>query len=404
MGQKLKKGRTKVRRVKLVKGIQSEVKIKAVLDARDVPIDLFGSGKGRMTRKFVFMMIATWADPDGTNSYPSVKTIAGNCGMTERGARKIILWLETNGLLIVEYKSGPHGTNKYTVNVTDGSQSRACAEYALRPKTELKTGGSTARYGADTRNALVPGLDGNNRNVLVPGTPGTIEHPTRNDSAADPERWRTYPEPIGSPDRPLDRPLKAQSVNHRPTDRPAVGWLAGELAKLFQKETGRVCTPTKAELENLDCVVAQISPLMALLAFFHFLERTKGVDDLFAPFTVFLNEINVCVEVVKPAIPRRERVYTEGSPLFLAKHQALHLTALDELLRGSPDDNSDHRDRPMLMLRELIHLQSELTGEPETIEVAREFINNNSDWASQNPGPVQELDRNALPRVMAVVQ
>jgi hypothetical protein len=291
---------------------QSDNKIKAVLDARDIPISCFGSGKGRQTRKFVLILIATWADPDGTNSYPSIKTIAEKCGLTERGVRKVVLWLETDGFLDVEYKSGPYGTNKYTVHVTEEARANARAKYAAKPKTPLKAGGLTGRYTMDTRNQSVPGAADETRNQLVPGVRGTSEQSTRNDSASDPERQHAYPEPIGSPYRPLT--VLGPSVKHRPSNRPD-GWLAGTLASLLQKKTGKVCRPTQTEERSLEDVADQTTDLLALLAFLHFLDRTKGVDDLIHPFKVFLAEFDCCVQAARSGVKEREQEHEDSGLL-----------------------------------------------------------------------------------------
>jgi hypothetical protein len=69
-------------------------KLKAVLDGRHLPIELFGCGRASYTRKLVYNYIATWADPDGTGAYPSLETIARDCGLTVRGLRNAISWLE----------------------------------------------------------------------------------------------------------------------------------------------------------------------------------------------------------------------------------------------------------------------------------------------------------------------
>jgi predicted transcriptional regulator len=84
------------------------------MDTRNLSIKTFG-GKtsAARIRKFVFMTLASYANPDGSNAYPSITTIAVNCGLSDRQMQRIITWLEKHGLLHVEYKKGPKGQNRY---------------------------------------------------------------------------------------------------------------------------------------------------------------------------------------------------------------------------------------------------------------------------------------------------
>jgi hypothetical protein len=92
--------------------------LKAVLDARRVPFVLFGQGHAAHLRKFIYMYLATWADPDGTEAYPALSTIAEDCGLTVRGLSDIIDWLAEHGLITVQSKGSHLGTNKYAVLLT----------------------------------------------------------------------------------------------------------------------------------------------------------------------------------------------------------------------------------------------------------------------------------------------
>src|SRR5437899_678284 len=92
--------------------------IKAVLDARHVPFDLFGQGRSAHIRKLVYMYLATWADPDGTDAFPGLKIIAKDCGLTVRGLSNVLEWLAQHSLLAVEYKASYRGTNRYAVLLT----------------------------------------------------------------------------------------------------------------------------------------------------------------------------------------------------------------------------------------------------------------------------------------------
>ncbi len=86
-----------------------------VFAVRDMPIEAFGGEHGRQTRKFVLLTLATHANSDGTSCYPSVALIGRECGLTARGARKVVSWLRDSGFLQVTYRAGPGQTNLFTV-------------------------------------------------------------------------------------------------------------------------------------------------------------------------------------------------------------------------------------------------------------------------------------------------
>ncbi len=84
---------------------------------RALPIELFGT-HGRITRKLVLLTLATHADQDGTNAWPSLATLAAECGLTRRGIGKVIAWLRDHHFLTVAYKSKPvpgGAVNVYTI-------------------------------------------------------------------------------------------------------------------------------------------------------------------------------------------------------------------------------------------------------------------------------------------------
>ena len=86
---------------------------------RALPIEVFGKGHGRHTRKFVLTTIVSHADSDGTNCYPSIALLCRECGLQQSGIHKVIKWLEDNRLLKIDYKAGPKGTNLYTAIIPD---------------------------------------------------------------------------------------------------------------------------------------------------------------------------------------------------------------------------------------------------------------------------------------------
>jgi hypothetical protein len=118
-------------------------KLKAVLDCRHVPIELFGSGQSRFVRKLVYLYIATYADPDGTEAFPGREKIARDCGLTVRGLDNVLRWLAHHRLIRVESKASRLGTNRYTVLFSEEDQATCRAslesddeQQRLRDKAE----------------------------------------------------------------------------------------------------------------------------------------------------------------------------------------------------------------------------------------------------------------------------
>lgn len=63
------------------------------------------------------IMIADHASPDGTNAYPSIKTLAAECRMSERQVTRIVQRLEASGAISVDRSSG-RVSHMYTVNMS----------------------------------------------------------------------------------------------------------------------------------------------------------------------------------------------------------------------------------------------------------------------------------------------
>ncbi len=191
--------------------------IKAVLDARHVAFDLFGHGHSAHIRKLVYMYLATWADPDGTDAFPGLKLIATDCGLTVRGLSNVLEWLAQHALIAVEYKASHLGTNRYTVLLTDEALKIARqriendeAQVTIRVKAEsarqarskaAKSRWAKKRASADVERSVLGDVERSipgdvERSILgVPGTEcighgtGCIGHGT-----------------LRSTNRPLDRP------------------------------------------------------------------------------------------------------------------------------------------------------------------------------------------------------
>ena len=57
------------------------------------------------------LAIADNADDEGNNAYPSMKTIARKCKMSERNARRCVQGLEDKGLISIDAGRGRNRTN-----------------------------------------------------------------------------------------------------------------------------------------------------------------------------------------------------------------------------------------------------------------------------------------------------
>jgi hypothetical protein len=64
------------------------------------------------------LAIASYAAPDGTNAFPGLDSIARRARVNKRTAQRAIVAIERAGDLLVEYKAGPKGTNRYVVTAT----------------------------------------------------------------------------------------------------------------------------------------------------------------------------------------------------------------------------------------------------------------------------------------------
>lgn len=94
--------------------------LRAFMDARELPLDLFydfgdKTYKAARTRRDVFLMLASYAESDGTGACPSLATLARNCCLSTRQVQRVAEWLTEQGLLSVESKASRYGTNKYKI-------------------------------------------------------------------------------------------------------------------------------------------------------------------------------------------------------------------------------------------------------------------------------------------------
>jgi hypothetical protein len=315
--------------------------IKAVLDARHVPFDLFGRGHAAHLRKLIFLYISTFANPDGTEAYPALETIAKDCGLTIRGLSKVLRWLKDYGLVTIKSKASHLGTNKYALALTeellaevrlkldsDGEQAilRGKAVKTRRVRSEVakarweKKRESEQKIAEGDLEHSVPGgqsecvadmehsvLGDTERSVL--GQPGTVCIP--------PGTVCMVPGTQRSNDRPLDRPKNRNDV---PSSPPSVteldGWLdgsqqrfplSGKFKNVLQNLLGKVSELTKRDRKRLDALPAthgDYGHLKAMLGVYEFTKREKGFIGITAPAALFLENADEYVQQSCDALER----------------------------------------------------------------------------------------------------
>lgn len=67
----------------------------------------------------VLLAIADFSHDDGTGAWPSLQTLGKKARLSERGVRYAIRKLEDAGELVVDYKAGRNGCNRYRIVLTD---------------------------------------------------------------------------------------------------------------------------------------------------------------------------------------------------------------------------------------------------------------------------------------------
>lgn len=67
------------------------------------------------TAKLILLRLADCADHDGKNAYPSVKTIASDCGLGESTVREHLAELRASGILAVQRRSSQHFPTIYAI-------------------------------------------------------------------------------------------------------------------------------------------------------------------------------------------------------------------------------------------------------------------------------------------------
>jgi hypothetical protein len=221
---------------------------------------LFECGQSRFVRKLVYNYIATWADPDGSEAYPSRETIARDCGLTVRGLSNVVLWLENHCLLKVEYKASRLATNRYTVLFSEGNQAECRAavgrdeeQERLRNKAEQTSLARSAAAKSRWAKKKTERAEGPERNVLTeqPNVSNAVFLQDAERIASDSERVACEPGTRCISTGTECIAPGTQSSHNRPADRPGVN----------RPEVNRQSTPSTAPSPTSSDVCASENPV-----------------------------------------------------------------------------------------------------------------------------------------------
>lgn len=170
--------------------------------------------------RLVLLAIADCASDDGSNAWPSVKTLADKANLSVRAVQNAIQDLERLGELKVEWNKGQKGSNRYTVLMKTPAES--APPQNLRP--EESAGGET---GAE------PGTPAQEPpQILRPAdsAPPQISTETPADSAPKPSRNRPTTKKTSSSLAP--KPKRAAKAP-KPKEPDPLGDTAQELTTAF---------------------------------------------------------------------------------------------------------------------------------------------------------------------------
>ncbi len=165
-----------------------------------------GERVGAGLAKLVLLVIASYADPDGTNANPSMALIASDAGIDERTARAAVRHLERSALLRVQVGGDPTGrTNGYTV---------VMPRLQLVPAGTPPPGQDAPRVGASCPPTYpVP--------PSPPVVPPSPDGQPVDDDESDALRAAHFPRPARRPGCTRHHRARAGCRDCRPTDGPA---------------------------------------------------------------------------------------------------------------------------------------------------------------------------------------
>jgi len=297
--------------------------LRAAIDSRSLPIELFGSSRSRHQRKLVYNYLATYANPDGTSAYPSLTTIAKHCGLSRRGLIRIVQWLEGHFLLEKQGDRSPKNTNNYTILFSSESQAR-CRAAILRDEEEQRLsgradktrrgrsrGGKNAaakrRANGECTESLPASSDGDCSSHYALVTHHS--HPASDSRAQMATQEHVAGDCAESHDRPSLPSLESPIPSNQPSQLE--GWADGALASenpplrttkdlaesfarwmsdLLAARTDRRPVRGAADVRRIEAVLLELDPSLLAVAFYRFCNRPMGVHTLTDPFGMFWRE------------------------------------------------------------------------------------------------------------------
>jgi len=271
-----------------------------------IPPARFGRGKARILRKMVLLAIAANAKPDGTESYPSLETIARRCLVSVRAVRSTIKWLVEHGLLRVEMYAGPQHTNRYTV--------------LLNPEIELP---STPELNPEME---VPGTESVEHtswsqigNQDVTKTPDYPE----DSLPGEPGRMKGQPGSSISDERPLERPFVVHKETHDAEGSRSLASARGDFSPTNQMDENHHHPRTRSDPADALLTAARVFALE---------HRETGIDLAAYIAAHALNGTGRWPETTTYYTTAAEGFLPDGDdPLFKTEGQTDHMIHLEML-------------------------------------------------------------------------
>ena len=300
--------------------------LRAILDVIEkIPPSFYGQGKGRTLRRLVHIVLAKHANPDGTSIFPSQHTLCRECaGISDRGLRKVLDWLEENNLIRKRPDVHPvYATNQYELifptsdRLTEAEQREKDRESAERATTRSRVSSWRAKqraYRAETEQRAVTVTEqtsvtdercnGTQRQPVTEHRDignGTVERVTEHRDIGNGTNAFLQPSlPSFKPSESTVQPtapktrlagrLGSPTSSDKDNTTANVKLFAGWMSDLIQKRTGERSVPNQREMNLLMRSIGDARPIDVIVGFYKFLARPKGVGGLGAPFAMFAQE------------------------------------------------------------------------------------------------------------------
>lgn len=180
------------------------------------------------TQKLVLLALADNANDDGF-CWPSMRTVATKCNLTEAGTRKTMKALVVLGLLTIE-SGGGHSTNRYTINIEALNRAEIGHPLTPLPPNAVTPRGKPCYPQGAT--PLPPGV-----NPVTPNHNRTIIEPSENHQEILPKPKEESSKPVLE----LTSDIPKASPSHKPSQPPRdEAWC--EWLREFKAQWGAVYT------------------------------------------------------------------------------------------------------------------------------------------------------------------